>query len=108
MVCKLLRIINNELKYTEELYELLSDKKCPRCYHMIRMEFLRRINDFQTYIKYPELHLPHITNCIKSFNKIIRDRCRYISTPKALKLRAVTLLSVRTTVNCNHRDFQQN
>lgn len=108
IVCKLLRTTENELEYTEKLYELLSDKKCPRRYRMIGIEFLRRINDFRAYLKYPELHLPHTTNCIESFNKIIRDRCKYVRTPQALKLRAITLMRVRTTVNCNHRDFQQN
>ncbi len=37
-----------------------------------------------------------------------RDRCKHVRTPQALKLRAVALMRVRTTVNCNHRDFQQN
>ena len=107
-VYKLLRTINNEQKYTEELYEMLIDKVCPRRYRMVGMEFLRRSDDFRAYIKYPELHLPHTTNCIESFNKIIRDRCKHVRTPQALKLRAVSLLRVRTTVNCNHRVFQQN
>ncbi|MFA5020697.1 MAG: transposase [Patescibacteria group bacterium] len=108
LVCGLLRTRNKEIECTEKLYELLSDKKCPRRYRMIGMEFLRRLNDFRAYLKYPELHLPHTTNCIESFNKIIRDRCKHVRTPQALKLRAVTLMRVRTTVNCNHRDFQQN
>ena len=99
---------NKEIECTEKLYELLSDKKCPRRYRMIGIEFLRRLDDFRAYLKYPELHLPHTTNCIESFNKIIRDRCKHVRTSQALKLRAVTLLRVRTTVNCNHRVFQQN
>ena len=108
IVCKLLKTRNKEIEYTEKLYELLADKKCPRRYRMIGMEFLRRLNDFRAYIRYPELRLPHTTNCLESFNKIIRNRCKYVSTPQALELRAVSLLRVRTTVNCKHRDFQQN
>jgi len=108
MVCGLLKTRDKEIECTEKLYELLSDQKCPRRYRMIGMEFLRRINDFRAYIKYTELHLPHTTNCIESFNKIIRDRCKYINNPGALKLRAISLMRVRTSVNCNHRDFQQN
>ncbi len=108
VVCRLLKTIDKETEYAEKLYELLSDKKCPRRYRMIGMEFLRRIHDFRAYLKYPELHLPHTTNCIESFNNIIRDRCKHVRTPQALKLRAVALMRVRTTVNCNHRDFQQN
>jgi len=108
VVCGLLRTIDKEIECTEKLYDLLADKKCPLRYRMIGMEFLRRIDDFRAYLKYPELHLPHTTNCIESFNKIIRDRCKYVRTPKALKLRAVALTRVRTSVTCNHRNFQQN
>jgi transposase-like protein len=108
MVCGLLKTRDKEIECTEKLYELLSDQKCPWRYRMIGMEFLRRLDDFRAYLKYPELHLPHTTNCIESFNKIIRDRCKYVSTPEALKLRAISLMRIRTSVNCNHRDFQQN
>ena len=108
IVCELLRTTDKEIECTEKLYELLADKKCPRRYRMIGIEFLRRIDDFRAYLKYPELHLPHTTNCIESFNKIIRDRCKYVNTPQALKLRAVSLMRIRTSVTCNHRDFQQN
>jgi len=108
VVCGLLKTANKEMECTEKLYELLVDKKCPRRYRMIGIEFLRRIDDFRAYLKYPELHLPHTTNCIESFNKIIRDRCKHVRTPQALKLRAVSLTRVRTSVACNHRNFQQN
>ena len=107
-VCGLLKTTDKEMECAEKLYELLSDKKCPRRYHAIGMEFLRRLDDFRACLKYPELHLPHTTNCIESFNKIIRDRCKYINNPEALKLRAISLMRVRTSVNCNHQDFQQN
>lgn len=108
VVCKLLKTINHESEYTEKLFHLLIDEQCPRRYRMIGREFLRRLEDFRAYLKYPELHLPHTTNCIESFNKIIRDRCKHIQSPQSLKLRATTLLRVRTSVTCNHRNFQQN
>lgn len=108
MVCKLLKTKEHEIEYSENLYELLTSNRCPHRYHEVGMEFLRRLSEFRSYLNYPELHLPHTTGCLESFNKIIRDRCKYIRTPEALKLRAISLTRVRTTITCNHIDFQHN
>ena len=108
MVCKLLKTKDHEKEYSEKLYELLTSKHCPSRYREVGMEFLRRLSEFRSYLKYPELHLPHTTGCLESFNKIIRDRCKYVRTPESLRLRAISLTRVRTTVTCNNIKFQQN
>ena len=108
MVCKLLKTKEHEIEYSENLYELLTSNNCPHRYREVGMEFLRRLSEFRSYLEYPELHLPHTTGCLESFNKIIRDRCKYARTPKSLRLRAISLTRVRTTITCNHIDFQQN
>lgn len=108
MVCQLLKTKEHEIEYSEKLYELLASKNCPHRYREVGMEFLRRLPEFRSYLKYPELRLPHTTGCLESFNKIIRDRCKYARTPESLRLRAVSLTRVRTTVTCNHINFQQN
>lgn len=108
MVCKLLKTKEHEIEYSENLYQLLTSSRCPHRYQEVGMEFLRRLSEFRSYLKHPELRLPHTTNCLESFNKIIRDRCKYIRTPESLKLRAIALTRTRTTVNCNHINFQQN
>jgi len=108
MVCKLLKTKEHESEYSEKLYELLTSNRCPHRYREVGMEFLRRLPEFRSYLKYPELHLPHTTGCLESFNKIIRDRCKYARTPESLRLRAVSLTRVRTTITCNHINFQQN
>ena len=108
MVCKLLRTKEHEIEYSENLYELLISNCCPQRYRAIGLEFLRRLPEFRSYLKYPELHLPHTTGCLESFNKIIRDRCKYVRTPGALRLRAIALTRIRTTITCNHINFQQN
>ena len=107
-VCQLLKTKEHEIKYSENLYELLASKNCPHRYREVGMEFLRRLSEFRAYLKYPELHLPHTTGCLESFNKIIRDRCKYVRTPESIRLRAISLSRVRTMVNCNHINFQQN
>jgi hypothetical protein len=108
LVCKLLKTKEHEIEYSENLYELLISNRCPHRYREIGMEFLRRLSEFRSYLKYLELRLPHTTGCLESFNKIIRDRCKYIRTSESLKLRAITLTRVRTTITCNHINFQQN
>lgn len=108
MVCRLLKTKEHEIEYSEKLYELLTSKYCPHRYREVGMEFLRRLPEFRSYLKYPELRLPHTTGCIESFNKIIRDRCKYARTPESLRLRAVSLTRVRTTITCNHINFQHN
>lgn len=108
IVCKLLKTKEHEIEYSEKLYELLTSNRCPHRYREVGMEFLRRLSEFRSYLKFPELHLPHTTGCLESFNKIIRDRCKYIRTPESLRLRAVSLTRVRTTIKCNHINFQQN
>ena len=108
MVCKLLKTKEHEIEYSENLYELLVSNRCPHRYREVGMEFLRRLSEFRAYLKYPELHLPHTTGCLESFNKIIRDRCKYVRTPESLELRAISLTRVRTTITCNHINFQQN
>ncbi|MEK7173182.1 MAG: transposase [Patescibacteria group bacterium] len=108
MVCKLLKTKEHEIECSEKLYELLTSKYCPHRYREVGMEFLRRLSEFRSYLKYPELHLPHTTGCIESFNKIIRDRCKYARTPEALNLRVISLTRIRTTITCNHINFQQN
>lgn len=108
VVCQLLKTTEHEIAYSENLYELLTAKQCPHRYREVGIEFLRRLPEFRSYLNYPDLHLPHTTGCIESFNKIIRDRCKHVRTPEALRLRALSLTRVRTTVRCNHINFQQN
>jgi len=107
-VCRLLKTKKHEIEYSENLYELLTSSHCPHRYREVGMEFLRRLPEFRSCLKYPELYLPHTTGCLESFNKIIRDRCKHVRTPEALKLRAISLTRVRTTITCNHINFQQN
>jgi len=108
IVCKLLKTKEHEIEYSEKLYELLTSNCCPHRYREVGMEFLRRLPEFRSYLRYPELRLPHTTGCLESFNKIIRDRCKYVRTPESLRLRAISLTRVRTTIACNYINFQQN
>jgi len=108
IVCKLLKTKEQEIEYSEKLYELLTSNCCPHRYREVGMEFLRRLPEFRSYLRYPELRLPHTTGCLESFNKIIRDRCKYARTPESLRLRAISLTRVRKTIACNPKIFNNN
>jgi transposase-like protein len=102
-VCKLLKTINHESKYSLELYELINSPHCPQYYRRLGNELIRRLAEFRNYINHPELNLPHTTNCMESFNNIIRDRCKYQRTSKSLQSRSTVLTRTKFSVNCNNR-----
>lgn len=91
-----------------ELTALLVKNNCPRRLGMIGREFLRRLDQFRSYQNYPDLRLPHTTNSIESFNKIIRSRCHHLRTPESLLLRTKVLIRMRKTITCKPKIFQQN
>src|SRR5262245_64801575 len=71
---------------------------------MIVREFLRRIDHFRAYRKYPELDLPTTTGSVEAMNRRVRDlmrQTRSISSPQALQLWAIALIRTRPIVVCN-------
>lgn len=102
-VCELLKTVNNESEYSLKLYELINSPRCPYYYRRLGNELLRRLTEFRNYINHPELNLPNTTNCVESFNNIIRDRCKYQRTSKSLRLRSVALTRTKFSIACNHK-----
>ncbi len=81
-----------------------------RVIRMIVREFLRRIEHFRAYRKYPELDLPTTTGSVEAMGRRVRDlmrQTRSISSPQALQLWATALIRMRPTVMCNGKHFQQ-
>jgi len=81
-----------------------------RVIRMIVREFLRRIDHFRAYRKYPKLHLPTTTGSVEAMNRIIRDlmrQTRSVRSPQALQLWATALIRMRPTIMCNGKHFQQ-
>jgi hypothetical protein len=82
--------------------------KALRVIRMIVREFLRRIDHFRAYRKYPELNLPTTTGSVEAMNRRIRDlmrQTRSISSPPALHLWATALIRTRPFVLCNGKHF---
>jgi hypothetical protein len=79
-----------------------------RVMRMIVREFLRRIEHFRAYRKYPELDLPTTTGSVEAMNRRVRDlmrQTRSVRSPQALQLWATALIRMRPIVMCNGRYF---
>ena len=79
-----------------------------RVIRMIVREFLRRVNHFRAYRKYPELDLPSTTGSVEAMGRRVRDlmrQTRSISSPQALQLWATALIRTRPSVMCNGKHF---
>jgi hypothetical protein len=106
-VVKLLVAKENKQILERHLQSLIKKYNCPRRLKMIASEFLRHLHQFRSYMIYPELKLPATANSIESLNKIIRSRCKHISTPESLMLRIKTLIKMKRTITCNPKIFNK-
>jgi hypothetical protein len=94
----------------KKLHQRVGQAKALRVIRMIVREFLRRIDHFRAYRKYPELHLPTTTGSVEAMNRRIRDlmrQTRSVRSPQALLLWATALIRMRPTIKCNGKHFQQ-
>jgi hypothetical protein len=90
--------LNNRLRQAKRL----------RVIRMIVREFLRRIEHFRAYRKYPKLNLPTTTGSLEAMNRRLRDlmrQTRSIKSPQALQLWATALIRTRPMVACNGKKF---
>lgn len=94
---------DNTVMRTQKLKarRLLSHPLCPPWIRKQTIEFLRTLDDFRAYLRYPELNLPATTNAIESSGKIIRKATSTARTPRSVLLRATTFLRLRKSITCN-------
>lgn len=67
-------------------------------------EFLKTFEYYRTYLKHPELGLPHTTNAVESMCRLIREMFRSSragSSPASVQLWATALIRMRPNVTCN-------
>jgi len=107
-VIKLLVAQKSKTDLERHLRSLIEKPNCPRRLKMIATEYLRHLHQFRAYMIYPELKLPATSNSIESLNRIIRSRCKHISTPESLLLRIKTLIKMKRTITCNPKIFNKN
>mgnify|MGYP001610592974 CR=1 FL=1 len=76
---------------------------CPRVYRSLLQETLRRMDEYRTYLQYPDLNLPTTTNVIESLNSRIRAVCsrsRGFRTPQALQRWVTSYIRFNPTSKC--------
>jgi len=90
------------LKQARKIIQTLINRPvCPPYIRKQALEFLEREHDFQTYLRYPNLHLPTTTSAIESTGQMMRRATRTARTPQSLLLRATAFLRLKKFVICN-------
>jgi len=90
------------------LASLAQRDDCPKRFRMFVRDFLRELDTFRAYQRYPHLHLPTTTNVVEAMAKVIRDQLRPLSTPRSLQQWATALIRLRPTMVCNGHQDQPN
>lgn len=85
----------------QTLRGLAAQPRAPFRVRMIVRDFLRELDSFRTYLRYPELRLPTTTNVIEAMANILRSRLRPLNTPASLRRWATGVLRTRPTMVCN-------
>jgi hypothetical protein len=92
----------------KKLRRLVRKATALRVIRMIVREFLRRIDHFRAYRKYPKLNLPTTTGSVEAMNRRVRDlmrQTRSIRSSRALNLWATALIRMRPIIMCNGKHF---
>jgi hypothetical protein len=96
----------------QDILRNLSDKPaCPWYLRMQVREFLRYLNDFRTYLRYPELHLPTTINTVETMIRLLRRlvrRSHGFRTPTSAHRWITTFIRLKRTIACNGKTLNQN
>lgn len=84
----------------EYLITLITDDGCPQRMKMIVRDFLRRIEEFRNYLKYPELHLPTTTNVMESVNSLVVGKTKKMKTPYSWHKWAIACVRFKSKFIC--------
>jgi len=111
-VCKILETPSDYLanKLFLETKQLLQKPECPKWLKRRVSGFLRRVDNFRAYRKYPHLNLPITTNSAECVWQGITETFRLtrgFSTPKSFELWLKVQLRTTKTIKCNGKIFNQ-
>lgn len=104
----------NESRLLELQSRLRNLSDVPTCPWYLRMqvrEFLRYLDDFRTYLRYPELHLPITTNTVETMIRLLRGLLRQshgFRTPASAYRWITTFIRLKRTIACNGKIINQN
>jgi len=91
-------------EFSKELLSLINHSDCPKYIQMRVREFLRTMNDFKTYLNYPELNLPVTTNTVETMIRLLRNLLKHIHgarTPHSFLCWTKTYIRQKKTIACN-------
>ena len=87
-------------RYCQRLAILFNNEGCPVKMRMAVRDFLRKLPDFRSYIKYPKLCLPTTTNVMESINSLVRRKARTVNSPTAWFKWATACVRFKSKFNC--------
>jgi len=91
-------------EFRKELEIIIRHPDCPRYLAMRVREFLRTIDDFRTYLRYPKLNLPTTSNTVETMIRLLRNLLKRIHgtrTPRSFLQWTTAYIRQRKTVMCN-------
>lgn len=68
---------------------------------MLTRDFLRALEAFRAYRRYPQWNLPITTNVIEAMANVLRQRVPTLNTPGSVQSWATALLRLRPRMVCN-------
>jgi transposase len=91
-------------EFSKELLTLINHGDCPNYIQMRVREFLRTMDDFKTYLRYPELNLPVTSNTVETMIRLLRNLLKRIHgtrTPNSFLRWTTMSVRRRKTIACN-------
>ncbi len=91
-------------EFQKEILMIARHADCPRYVRMQVNEFLRTADDFRTYLRYPEFHLPTTTNTVETMIRLLRallSRTHGLSTPESLLRWTTSYIRFKKSLVCN-------
>lgn len=91
-------------EFRKELEIIVRHPDCPRYLAMRVREFLRTIDDFRIYLRYPKLNLPTTSNTVETMIRLLREllgKIRGTRTPESFLQWTLAYIRQRKTLMCN-------
>lgn len=85
------------------------DPLCPRILRMRLRGALRRLDEYHTYLRYPELGLPSTTGVMESMNARLRGLCgraHGFRTPQSLERWITAYVRTHSSMTCRPKNLQ--
>jgi len=79
---------------------LAKGDQCPKRMRMVVRDFLRRLPEFRSYLKYPDLNLPTTINVMESINSFVRGKARTVNSPRSWHKWAIACARFKSKFTC--------